>query len=111
MPKIAASEAAWVGRTASMVLALAVILVGCSGAGSETQEEAASAAPPRAKDDTTTTSEEREVLIEMVSNDSGRSLEIDKVQPGRAHGDIICDAEIETGKIRAGAYTPRTGAG
>ncbi len=109
MPKTAASEAAWVGRTTSMVLVLTVILAGCSGAGSGTQEEAASAAPPKAKDDTTTTSEEREVLIEMVSNDSGRSLEIDKVQPGQAHGDIICDAEIETGKIRSCAYTPVKG--
>ena len=113
MPRSAASKMAWVGRTASMVLMLAVVLAGCSGTGSPgtqgEQAKAASAAPPEAEDDQATTSEEGEVMIEMVANDSGRSLEIDKVQPGQAHGDIICDAEIETGKIRSCAYTPTRG--
>ena len=53
--------------------------------------------------------EGREVLIEMVANDSGRSLEIDKMERRRARGDIICDAEIETGKVRSCAYTPAEG--
>ncbi len=101
MPKTTASDAAWVGRTTSMVFGLAVILAGCSGAGS--------AAPPKAKDDTTTTSEGREVLIEMVANDSGKDLEIDRVKPGNAHGDIICDADIEAGRILSCAYTPAKG--
>ena len=97
MPKIAASRMAWAGWTASTVF----VLAGCSGAGS--------AAPPGAEDDNATTVEGREVLIEMVANDSGRSLEIDKVERGRARGDIICDAEIETGKVRSCAYTPAEG--
>ena len=113
MPRSAASKVAWVGRTASMVLMLAVVLAGCSGTGSAgtqgEQAKAASAAPPEAEDYNATTSEEGEVMIEMVANDAGRSLEIDKVQPGQAHGDIICDAEIETGKIRSCAYTPTRG--
>ncbi len=113
MLRSAASKVAWVGRTASMVLMLAVVLAGCSGTGSAgtqgEQAKATSAAPPEAEDDNATTSEGREVMIEMVANDSGRSLEIDKVQPGQAHGDIICDAEIESGKIRSCAYTPAEG--
>jgi large repetitive protein len=114
MPRSAASKVAWVGRSASMVLMLAAVLAGCSGAdaGSGTQGEqakATSAAPPEAEDDNAATSEGREVMIEMVANDSGRSLEIDRVKPGNAHGDIICDAEIETGKIRSCAYTPTRG--
>ena len=86
MPRSAVSKVAWVGRTASMVLMLAVVLAGCSGTGSPgtqgEQAKAASAAPPEAEDYNATTSEEGEVMIEMVANDSGRSLEIDKVQPG-----------------------------
>ena len=115
MPKTAAFKVAWVGRTASMVFVLATfllteVLAGCSGAGSETQEEekAASVAPPKAKDDHATTVEEREVMIKMVANDSGRALQIDKVISS-GHGDIICEAGIETGKIRSCAYTPVKG--
>ncbi len=114
MLRSAASKVAWVGRTASMVFVLAVLLAGCSGAdaGSGTQEEqakATSATPPKAKDDHASTVEEREVLIEMVANDMGHDLEIDLLKPTKANGDIICDAEIETGKIRSCAYTPVTG--
>ncbi len=114
MPRSAASKVAWVGRTASIVFVLAVVLAGCSGAdgGSGTQEEQANATsvtPPRAKDDHASTVEGREVLIEMVANDTGRDLEIDGLEPGEANGDIICDAEIESGKIRSCAYTPAKG--
>ena len=101
MSKIAASRMVWVGGTASMAFVLAVVLAGCSGA--------TSAGSPRAEDDNATTVEGREVLIEMVANDSGRSLGIDKVERGRARGDIICDAEPEVGKIRSCAYTPVEG--
>ncbi len=110
MLKTAASKVAWVARTASIVFLLAAVLAGCSGetAGSGAQEEAkaASAASPEAKDDHATTSEGREVMIEMVANDSGESLEIDGFEPGGTDGDIICEAGIESGKIRSCAYTP-----
>ena len=114
MPKSPASKVAWVGRTAFMVFGLALVLAGCSGAdtGSGTQEEqakAASGASPEAKDDRVSTAAGREVMIEMVSNDTGRDLEIDEIRPMQANGDIICDAEIETGKIRSCAYTPVEG--
>jgi hypothetical protein len=109
MPKTTASEAAWVGRTASMVLVLAVILAGCSGVGSGAREEQAKAAPPKAEDDHTTTVEEREVLIEMVANDSGRSLEIDRMKPGQARGDIICETSADINRIESCAYTPVKG--
>lgn len=114
MAKTVGCRVARASRTASMVLVLAVVLAGCAGTDAdsgpqEKQADAASDASPRANDDNATTSEEREVLIEMVANDSGRSLQIDEVQPGRAHGDIICDAEIETGKIVSCAYTPVEG--
>jgi hypothetical protein len=114
MLKTAASKVAWVSGTASMVFVLAVLLAGCSGAGagSGTQEEkakAASAAPPKAKDDHATTVEGREVMIEMVANDAGRDLELDAFKTGKANGDIICEAGIETGKIRSCAYTPVKG--
>ena len=108
------SKVAWVGRTASIVFVLAVVLAGCSGAdtGSGTQEEqakATSATPPVARDDHATTSEGREVMIEMVANDSGKDLEIDRVKPGNAHGDIICDADVEAGRMLSCAYTPVEG--
>ena len=48
-------------------------------------------------------------MIEMIANDSGNDLEIDRVKPGNAHGDIICDADIEAGRILACAYTPAKG--
>ena len=101
MPKIAASRVAWAGGTASMAFVLAVVLAGCSGA--------ASAAPPRAEDDYATTVEEREVLIEMVANDSGRSLEIDRMKPGQARGDIICETSADINRIESCAYTPANG--
>ena len=111
MLKTAASKVAWVRGTASMAFVLVAVLVaGCSVAGSGTQEEkAASAAPPKAKDDYATTVEEREVMIEMIANDTGSNLELDVFKAGRANGDIICEAGIETGKIRSCAYTPVKG--
>lgn len=111
MLKTAASKMALAIRTACVVFVLAVVLVGCSGAdaGSGTQEEQAKAAPPKAEDDHATTSEGREVMIEMVANDSGKDLEIDRVKPGNTHGDIICDADIEAGRILSCAYTPVKG--
>jgi hypothetical protein len=45
------------------------------------------------------------VQIKMVANDTGRDLEIDGFKPMQANGDIICEAGIETGKIRSCAYT------
>ena len=97
-----------------MVLVLAVVLAGCSGAGEgsgtqEGQANATSAAPPKAKDDHATTSEGREVMIEMVANDTGESLQIDGFETGETNGDIICEAEIESGKIQSCAYTPAKG--
>ncbi|HEV2742048.1 MAG TPA: Ig-like domain-containing protein [Rubrobacter sp.] len=114
MPKSPASKVAWVGRTAFMVFVVAVVLAGCSGAdtGSGTQEEQAKAnsgASPKANDDRVSTAAGREVMIEMVANDTGRDLEIDEIRRMRANGDIICDAEIESGKIRSCAYTPAEG--
>ncbi len=114
MPKGTATKVAWVGRTAFMVFVVAVVLAGCSGTdtGSGTQEEqakATSAASPEANDDRVSTAAGREVVIEMVANDTGRDLEIDEIRPMQANGDIICDAEIETGKIRSCAYTPVEG--
>ena len=111
MLKTAASKVAWVRVTASMAFVLVAVLVAsCSAAGSGTQQDkAASAAPPKAKDDYATTVEGREVMIEMIANDTGRDLEIDVFKPGKANGDIICEAGIETGKIRSCAYTPVNG--
>jgi hypothetical protein len=114
MPKGTATKVAWVGGTAFMLLVAAVVLAGCSGAdtGSGTQEEqakATSATSPEANDDRVSTAAGREVVIEMVANDTGRDLEIDEIRPMQANGDIICDAEIETGKIRSCAYTPVEG--
>jgi hypothetical protein len=109
MPKTAASKVAWAGRTAYVVLVVAVILAGCSGAGSGTRDEQAKAAPPKAEDDHATTAAEREVLIEMVANDSGRSLEIDRVKPGQAQGDIICETSADVNRIESCAYTPAKG--
>ena len=114
MLKTAASKVVWVRGTASMAFLLtfllAAVLTGCSAAGSGTQEEkAASNAPPEAKDDHATTVEGREVMIEMIANDTGRDLELDVFKPGKANGDIICEAGIETGKIRSCAYTPVKG--
>ena len=109
MLKTAASKAAWVDMTACVAFVLAAVLVGCSGETADTgtqEEEAASAALPRAKDDHATTSEGREVMIAMVANDTGESLEIDGFEPGEPNGDIICEAGIESGRIRSCAYTP-----
>jgi len=72
--KIAASKVAWAGIIASMMVLLAAVLAGCSG------EEAA--ASPRARDDRATTVEGREVMIGMVVNDTGESLQIDGFEPG-----------------------------
>jgi outer membrane lipoprotein SlyB len=97
-------------RSVLLVATMALILLaGCSGetAGSG-EAKADSAAPPKANEDHATTIEGREVQIKMVANDSGRSLQIDKAVSS-GHGDIICDAEIETGKIRSCAYTPIEG--
>ena len=86
-----------------------MVLAGCSGAGSGTEEEQAEAAPPKAEDDHATTAEEREVLIEMVANDSGRSLEIDRMKPEKAQGDIICETSADINRIESCAYTPIKG--
>jgi hypothetical protein len=99
--KSAASKVAWVIITASVMVLLVAVLAGCSG------EEAA--ASPRAKDDHATTVGGREVMIKMVANDTGESLEIDGFKPGEANGDIICEAGIESGRIRSCAYTPTKG--
>ncbi len=90
--KSVAFTAAWVGRIACVVFVLAAVLAGCSGetTGSRTQDaKAASAAPPQAKDDHATTSEGREVMIEMVANDSGQSLQIDGFKARETNGGII----------------------
>jgi hypothetical protein len=87
----------------------AVIVAGCSGAGSGTREEQAKAAPPEAEDDHATAAEQREVLIEMVANDSGRSLEIDRMKPGQAQGDIICETSADINRIESCAYAPAKG--
>jgi hypothetical protein len=109
MARSAASKVAWVGRTASMVF----VLAGCSGTGSAgTQGErakATSAAPPEAEDDNATTVEGREVRVEMVANDSGDSLEIDRMKPGQAQGDIICEASADINRVESCAYTPVKG--
>ncbi len=67
------------------------------------------AAAPEAKDDHATTSEEREVMIEMVANDSDESLQIDGFEPGETNDDIKCEAGIESGRIQSCAYTPAKG--
>jgi hypothetical protein len=48
-------------------------------------------------------------MIEMVANDTGESLQIDGFETGGTNGDIICEAEIESGKIQSCAYTPAKG--
>lgn len=110
MPKAAASEMARVLRTASIAFLLAAVMTGCSegNEASRTQEEA-SAAPPKAVDDHATTSEEREVQIDMVANDSGEFLEVDRMRPGQARGDIICETSADTNRIESCAYTPAEG--
>ena len=92
------------GDMAVRVLLVLAVLVGFYGCG-----QAEKAGPPKAEDDRASTAEGREVLIEMVANDSGKDLEIDRVKPGNAHGDIICDADIEAGRILSCAYTPEKG--
>lgn len=95
-----------------MTFVLMAVLVGCPGGSAEAgkqEKEAASAMRPHARDDHATTTEAHKVHIEMVANDSGKSLEIDKVKARQAHGDIICEAEIETGKLRSCDYTPANG--
>lgn len=98
------------------IFALAAILtvVGCSREKTDPgmQGEKAKATPakrPRANDDHATTVEEREVQIKMVANDTGQSLQIDKLNPGQAHGSIVCEASIDTGRIQSCAYTPVKG--
>ena len=81
--KSAAFKAAWVGMIACVAFMLGAVLAGCSG------ETAGSAAPPQAKDDHATTSEGREVMIEMVANDSGQSLQIDGFKARETNGGII----------------------
>ncbi len=109
MLKTAASKVAWVGMTASVVFVLAGVLAGCSGetvrSGTQEEAKAASAASPKAKDDHATTSEGREVMIEMVANDSGESLQIDGFEPGGTNGDIICEAGNESGRKSSRAPT------
>jgi hypothetical protein len=107
--KSAASKAAWMGRTACVVFVLAAVLAGCSGETAGSGDESAPAAAPEAKDDHATTVEGREVMIELVANDTGESLQIDGVEPGGANGDIICEAGIESGRIQSCAYTPIKG--
>ena len=109
MPKTAAYRVAWLATIASTMVLLAAVLVGCSGETADTgtqEEEAASATLPEAKDDHATTSEGREVMVAMVANDTGESLEIDGFGRGEPNGDIICEAGIESGRIRSCAYTP-----
>jgi Bacterial Ig domain len=110
MLKTAAYKMAWVVRTASVVFLLAAVLAGCAGetAGPGTQQEG-KAASPEAKDDRATTSEGRRVMIEMVANDTGESLEVDGFEPGRPNGDIICETATESGRIESCAYTPSNG--
>jgi hypothetical protein len=72
--KIAAFKAAWVGMTACVVCVLAAVLAGCSGETARPRDEAVPGTAPEAKDDHATTVEEREVMIEMVANDTGESL-------------------------------------
>lgn len=94
------------------MIVLAAVLAGCSGetAGSGTQEEkAASATPPQAKDDHVATSGGREVMIEMVANDTGESVQIDGFKPGGTNGDIICETSSDAGTIQSCAYTPAKG--
>ncbi len=106
MLETAAFRAARVCRTASILFVLAAVLAGCAGETTGSQQEAASL---QAKDDHATTSEGREVMIEMVANDSGESLEIDGFEPGGTNGNIICEAGNGSGKIRSCAYKPTKG--
>jgi hypothetical protein len=91
------------------VFVLAAVLAGCSGETAGSGDEAAPAAAPKAKDDHATTFKGREVMIEMVANDTGESLQIDGFEPGVANGDIYCEAGIESGRIQSCAYTPAKG--
>ncbi len=110
MLKTAALKVTRISRTAPIVFVLIAVLAGCAGetAGSGTQQEAKGASF-EARDDRATTSEGRRVMIEMVANDTGESLQIDGVEPGGANGDIICEAGIESGRIQSCAYTPTQG--
>ena len=82
---------------------------GLLGGGFGNAGEQAKAAPPEAEDDHATAAEQREVLIEMVANDSGRSLEIDRMKPGQAQGDIICETSADINRIESCAYAPAKG--
>ena len=109
MLKRAASRAVWVSRTVFMVFALVSVLAGCSGRRVEEKADSATPAPPQAKNDYVTTTEGQKVLVRMVANDAGRDLQIDRFNPKGTNGDIICEADVESGLLRSCTYTPAEG--
>jgi len=112
MLKSAASRVAWVGKIAFMVFVLAAVFAGCSddASNSGTKEaDSATQAPPQAKNDYVTTTEGQKVLVRMVANDAGRNLQIDRFNPKGTKGDIICEADVESGLLRSCTYTPEKG--
>ena len=68
-------------------------------AASEAASEAAPAAAPEARDDFhAATVGGREVMIEMVADDTGETLQVDGFEPGGVDGDTICEAGIYSGR-------------
>ena len=68
-------------------------------AASEAASEAAPAAAPEARDDfNAATVGGREVMIEMVADDTGETLQVDGFEPGGVDGDTICEAGIYSGR-------------
>ena len=76
-------------------------------AASEAASEAAPAAAPEARDDFhAATVGGREVMIEMVADDTGETLQVDGFEPGGVDGDTICEAGIYSGRSQSCASTP-----
>jgi large repetitive protein len=58
-----------------------------------------------ARDDRASTVEGKPVKIEMIANDEGQDVEIGEIKPGNVKGEIVCDADVETGDLLACVYT------
>lgn len=70
-------------------------------AASEAASEAAPAAAPEARGDFhAATVGGCEVIIEMVADDTGETLEVDGFEPGGVYGDITCEAGIWSRRIQ-----------
>ncbi len=62
-----------------------------------------------AMDDRASTSEGKPVMIDMAANDEGQEVEIGTILPGKVRGSVICDADIESGRLLSCEYDPVDG--